>query len=122
MKIMIVDDEVNILEMLRFRLEASGFEVVEAQDGEEAISKAKAEKPDLILLDVMMPRRNGFQTCRALKQDPETQAIRVILLTAKDQESDKYWGHETGADGYVTKPFDAADLMKVIRENLKMPG
>jgi len=113
-KILIADDEPNSLETLRQRLEFEGLSVVTATDGEETLKKVKEDKIALLLLDVMMPKVNGYQVCRELKQDPETKNIPIVLLTAKAQESDKFWGKETGADDYVTKPYDLDELIKKI--------
>lgn len=118
-KILIVDDESTFLEALQVRLEANGYSVVSASDGQEGLEKAKEEKPDMILLDVMMPKMNGYQVCRELKQNPETKGIKIIMLTAKAQESDKFWGQECGTDSYVTKPFENEELLKRIEEVLK---
>ena len=114
-KILIVDDEQDIIEVLKLRLQSVGFDVIAAMDGEEALKKVKEGHPDLILLDVMMPPPNGFQVCRMLKDDPEYKQIPIILLTAKTTESDKFWGTESGADAYITKPYNAADLIDKMR-------
>ena len=117
-KILIVDDEPDILFMLRSRLEAHGYDIVSASSGDEALEKAKTESPDIILLDVMMPPPNGFQVCRTLKDDPAYKNIPIIMLTAKTTESDQFWGMESGADGYVTKPYNADELLAKIVELL----
>jgi two-component system, OmpR family, alkaline phosphatase synthesis response regulator PhoP len=117
-KILIVDDEPDILFMLQSRLEAHEYDVVIASNGEEALEKARAENPDIILLDVMMPPPNGFQVCRTLKDDPAYKHIPVIMLTAKTTESDQFWGLESGADGYVTKPYNSEELLSKIAELL----
>ncbi|MDA2939160.1 response regulator, partial [Acidobacteria bacterium AH-259-A15] len=96
-----------------------GFAVATAVDGEEALQKIPEEKPDLILLDIMMPKINGYQVCRQLKANPETQAIPVMMLTAKCQESDEFWAKETGADDYVTKPCVMEELMQKIQDHLQ---
>lgn len=117
-KILIVDDESDLVETLTFRLEASGYDIVSAHDGQEGLEKARSEKPDLILLDVMMPKVNGFQVCRELKNDEKTKGIKIVILTAKSQESDKFWGKNVGADGYISKPFEASELLAKIEELL----
>ena len=117
-RVLIVDDEVDLVETLKFKLEASGFEALTAYDGLEALSKAKNDKPDLILLDIMLPKLNGYQICRELKSDDKYKHIPIIMLTAKAQESDKFWGLETGADEYVTKPFDSNQLVELIKRHL----
>ena len=113
--IFIADDELDFVSTLRSRLEFEGFVVTTAVDGKEALQRIPDEKPDLILLDIMMPTMNGYQVCRELKINPDTRRIPVLMLTAKSQESDKFWGKEAGADDYVTKPFDMEDLIEKIR-------
>jgi DNA-binding response OmpR family regulator len=114
-RILIADDESGFVMTLRSRLEFEGFEVITALDGKEALEMVPAQQPDLILLDVMMPEVNGYQVCRTLKEDPETSAIPILMLTAKSQESDRFWGIEAGANAYITKPFDMDDLIAKIR-------
>lgn len=112
--ILLVDDEKDLLETMVMALEAQGFDVISAFDGEEGLAKAVSEKPDIVILDLMMPKMNGYQVCWELKNREETKALKVIMLTAKTQESDKFWGFETGADDYVTKPFEMSELVKKI--------
>ena len=88
--------------------------MITAVDGEEALAKASAERPDLIVLDVILPKKNGFQVCRQLKAAPDTKAIPVVLLTSKSQASDRFWGMKQGADGYLTKPYAEADLLATL--------
>ena len=118
-KIFIVEDELDFLSTLRERLEFEGYVVVTAVDGEEALRKIPEEEPDLILLDIMLPEMNGYQVCRELKGNPETEAIPVVMVTAKSQESDKFWAQETGADDYVTKPFEMEELLQKLQDNLR---
>jgi len=119
-KILIVDDELLILDLLQVRLEANKFEVIKATNGEEALKKAKGiPRPDLIVLDVLMPPPNGFQVCRTLKDDPDYRDIPIILLTAKSTESDKFWGTESGADAYITKPYSAEEFVTLIKSLIK---
>ena len=118
-KIFIVEDELDFLSTLRERLEFEGFVVATAVDGEEALKKIPQEKPDLILLDIMLPEMNGYQVCRELKSNPETKTIPVVVVTAKSQESDKFWAKETGADDYLTKPFEMEELLQKIQDNLQ---
>ena len=113
--IFIADDELDFASTLRSRLEFEGFVVTTAVDGKEALQRIPDEKPDLILLDIMMPTMNGYQVCRELKINPDTRRIPVLMLTAKSQESDKFWGKEAGADAYVTKPFDMDELIAEMR-------
>src|SRR3990167_8832116 len=108
-KILVADDERDLVLMLKLKLEIEGFGVVEAFDGEETLSQAQKEKPDLILLDVMMPKMNGFEVCRHIKEKNPT--LPVVMFTAKGQESDKEMGKRVGADDYVVKPFEFNDLI-----------
>ena len=117
-KLFIADDESGFVSTLRSRLEFEGFEVTTAPDGKAALELIPDEKPDLVLLDIMMPAVNGYQVCRELKGDPDTSSIPILMLTAKSQESDKFWGMEAGADDYMTKPFDMDELIKKIEELL----
>lgn len=115
-KILVCDDEVYILHILDFSLGAEGFQVISASNGEDAIEKAKIEKPSLIVLDIMMPVLDGYETCRRLKQEAETKDIPVILLTAKGRDVDKRLGYEVGAVDYVVKPFSPSRLIERIEE------
>jgi len=118
-RILIVDDQKDIVELIRFKMENEGFECLVAFDGEEGLQKAKKEVPDLILMDIMMPKINGYQVCRLLKSDENYKNIPIIMLSAKDQESDKFWGKESGADDYITKPFNFEELFQKIQGYLK---
>ena len=115
-KILVVDDEVYILHILEFSLGAEGFEVISANNGELAVEKAKQERPNLIILDIMMPVLDGYETCRRLKRDVETKDIPVVLLTAKGRDVDKRLGFEVGAVDYVVKPFSPSRLIERIEE------
>jgi two-component system alkaline phosphatase synthesis response regulator PhoP len=117
-KILVVDDEVYILHILDFSLGAEGFEVITANNGELAIEKAKQEKPDLIVLEIMMPVLDGYETCRRLKRESETKTIPVVLLTAKGRDVDKRLGYEVGAVDYIVKPFSPNRLIERIQEIL----
>jgi DNA-binding response OmpR family regulator len=121
-KILVVDDSDNIRNVLKMNFEWIGYDVLAAGDGEEAIRMVQAEPPDLIILDVMMPRKNGFQVCRQFKSDPGTAAIPVILLTAKSQKEDVVWGKDCGADAFITKPFQTSDLEAAVRRLLARAG
>lgn len=118
-KILIVDDELDTLLPLKRALELEDFKVIEAQDGLEALEKVSAETPDLILLDLMLPKLNGFEVCQRLKRDEATSSIPIIMLTAKSETSDKVEGIEIGADDYVTKPFDLDELKARIKAVLR---
>jgi twitching motility two-component system response regulator PilH len=113
-KILIVDDSPTERHVLNDLLTKSGFEVVASDNGEDAILKAKSLKPDLILMDVVMPGLNGFQATRAISRDPETRAIPIILCTSKSQETDKIWGMRQGARDYIVKPVNRDELLEKI--------
>ena len=114
-RILLVDDEPSIVKMVGKRLEVEGFEVLIATDGQEGLDKARAERPDLIVLDLMLPKLNGYEVCTMLKQDTRYQGIPVVLFTAKAQEKDEKLGIECGANAYVKKPFRAQELLEKIR-------
>jgi DNA-binding response OmpR family regulator len=119
-KVLIADDEPNIVISLEFLLRREGFEVLVAVDGDEALARARAEKPDLVLLDVMMPKMNGFDVCQALRADPVLAGMRVLMLTAKGRDTEVSKGLGLGADAYVTKPFSTKELVAQIRSLLGM--
>lgn len=119
-KILIVDDEKDIVETLKFILESEGFECIVAYDGEEALNLAKTQSPDLIVLDVMLPKINGYKVCRLLKFDSKYKHIPILMVTARTQEEDKIIGEETGANEYVTKPFDIESLTKLVKQYLNL--
>ena len=110
-KILVVADSPTDLKLMCAPFIYQGYDVVTAMDGEEAMQKVEAEMPALIVLDVIMPKLNGFQVCRKVKTTPNLKDIKVILLTNKDQESDKFWGEKQGADAYMTKPFSDEELL-----------
>ncbi len=112
--ILVVEDSPTEMKLVSKALAGRGYTVITAADGEEAIAKATAERPDLVVLDVVLPKKNGFQVCRALKTAPATQGIKVVMLTSKGQDSDRFWGMKQGADGYMTKPFAEADLLAAL--------
>ena len=105
-KILVVDDEVDLVETVRFPLEMEGFDVLVSYNGEDALNQARKENPDLIILDLMLPKLDGYKVCRLLKFDERYKHIPILMLTAKTQEKDKTLGMETGADEYITKPFE----------------
>ena len=113
-KILVVDDEIYIVHILDFSLGMEGYEVLTALDGEQALEKARAEHPDLIVLDIMMPKLDGYETCKRLKADEATKRIPVILLSAKGRNVDQKVGFEVGADDYITKPFSPRKLVERI--------
>jgi two-component system, OmpR family, alkaline phosphatase synthesis response regulator PhoP len=120
-KILICDDEAHIRRLIEQSLEDledEGVEILTAADGEEALGRIRDETPDLIILDVMMPKLNGFEVCEKVKSDEGLSSSYVMLLTAKGQEYDRQRGEEVGADRYMTKPFDPDDLLAVVRDIL----
>ena len=118
-KILIVDDEKDIVETIQFVLEAQGYSCITAYDGEKGLKKAKDNNPDLIILDVMMPKINGYKISRLLKFDSKYKDIPILMVTARSQEEDKLIGEETGADEYITKPFEIADVVEKVDKYLK---
>ena len=114
-RVLIVEDEPHIVLSLEFLLEREGYESAAATDGEEGLALVRRLRPDVVLLDVMLPKRNGYEVCRALKADPELRAIPVIMLSAKGQEVEILKGLELGAAAYVTKPFGNAEILEAIR-------
>jgi len=119
-KILVVDDNADNVELLAKRLKALGYRTCEAYDGEEALLRVAEEEPDLVILDVMMPKLDGFEVCQRLKSDERTRSIPVIMLTAKREVPDKIRGLDTGADDYVTKPFNPQELMARVRSLLNL--
>ncbi len=120
-KILAVDDQPHITRLVQINLQRNGYEVITAADGEEALQKVEAEKPDLIITDVMMPRKDGFALLRDLKANPETASIPVIMMTVKSQSADIHEGWMEGVDGYLTKPFDPVELLRYVRQLLESP-
>ncbi|WP_320821743.1 response regulator [Reinekea sp.] len=116
--ILIVDDSPSQVAHFTKILEKNGFDYLVAEDGASGVALAKSAKPDLVLMDVVMPELNGFQATRKLSQDPETKNIPVIMVTTKDQETDRVWGQRQGAKGFMVKPVDEADLLSEIRKFL----
>ncbi len=117
-KILIVDDEPNLMVLLESRLKIQGYEVIMASDGQAGLETAKRCKPDLIILDLMLPKMDGYKVCGLLKNDTRYAKIPIILFTARIQESDRQMAKELGADAYVTKPFDPKILLAKIEELL----
>ncbi|NLY43333.1 MAG: response regulator transcription factor [Clostridiaceae bacterium] len=115
-KVLVVDDEKPIVDILKFNLKKEGYTVIEAFDGEEAIKKALDENPDIILLDVMLPKMDGFAVCKKLREKISTP---ILMLTAREEEVDKVLGLELGADDYITKPFSVRELMARVKANLR---
>jgi len=115
-KVLFVDDEADFVDMVRTRLESNGFKVITAYDGEEALEKVKLDRPDIIVLDIMMPKINGFDVCRRLKADKSYMDIPIVILTARFQPNDIKFSKDVGADAYITKPFEPQALMDKLRE------
>ncbi len=118
-KILLVDDEQDIVETLKFVLESDGYTCFCAYNGEDGLKLAKEIVPDLMILDVMMPKINGFKISRLLKYDAKYKNIPIIMLTARSQESDKQIGEETGADVYITKPFELDEVLSTVSRLLE---
>ena len=118
-KILVVDDEPVIVRLMEFILARQGYELLVAVDGEEALQKIRAHHPDLVLLDIMMPRIDGYEVARLLRADSETAGLPIIMLSAKAQKEDIRRGAEVGVDAYVTKPFSPEHLVQVVAEHLQ---
>jgi DNA-binding response OmpR family regulator len=114
-KILIVDDEPNIVISLEFLMKKEGFEVAVATDGEDALAKVAGFNPDLLLLDVMMPKKSGFEVCEALRADPDRAGLLILMLTAKGRETEVAKGLAIGADAYITKPFSTKELVAKVK-------
>lgn len=113
-RILVVDDSPTSLRVAVTALRDRGFEVCTATDGEQAIQVALELKPEVVVLDIILPKKNGYQVCRELKSDPASKGIKVLLLSSKSNDSDKYWGQRQGADAYVTKPFEDEELANAV--------
>jgi DNA-binding response OmpR family regulator len=118
-KILIADDEQNIVISLEFLMKREGFEVLVANDGDEAIKRIRADQPDLVLLDVMMPKKSGFEVCQEVKADPALGGVRILMLTAKGRDTEVAKGLALGADAYMTKPFSTRELVDKVRSLLE---
>ena len=114
-KVLVADDEADVLNLVAANLKGAGFTVMKASDGAEALKKARAQIPDLIVLDVMLPEMDGFEICKTLRLDPATARVPIIMLTAKAAEIDRVLGLELGADDYLTKPFSPRELLLRIK-------
>jgi twitching motility two-component system response regulator PilH len=118
-KVLVVEDSLSQREMIIALLQKSGLAVAVAADGVEAIEKLASVGPDLVVLDIVMPRMNGFEVCRKIKSDPRTQNLPVVLCSSKTEDFDRYWGMKQGADAYVAKPFQAKELLGTIKSLLR---
>jgi DNA-binding response OmpR family regulator len=112
--ILVVDDSPSEVKVMLSALEGRGYQLLTASDGEEALMKNKGFRPDLILLDVVLPKRNGYQICREIKADKSGAAPKILMVSSKNQESDRFWGMKQGADGYLTKPLDLKLLAETV--------
>lgn len=119
-RILIVDDEPHIVIPVEFLMRREGYEVTVERDGEAGLAAIRAQPPDLVILDVMMPKLNGFEVCEAVRADPALSAVRILMLTAKGREAEKKKGIELGADAYVAKPFSTHDLVATVRSLLEV--
>ncbi len=117
-RILIAEDSITDLQFIKNALQETGYEILTASNGDEAEQKVRLEMVDLIILDVVMPKKNGFQVCRSLKRDEKYRHIPIILITSKTQDSDRFWGLKQGADEYVTKPFEPTDLLEAVKKHL----
>lgn len=117
-KILIVDDEPNIVLSLEFLMEQSGYQVAVARDGDQALEQVAAFRPDLVLLDIMMPVRNGYEVCQAIRENRAWDGVRILMLSAKGRDLDVSKGLALGADGYLTKPFSTSELIDRVRDLL----
>lgn len=113
--ILLVDDESDLIENLQYRLETLHYNIISARDGLDAVSKAITEKPDLILLDIVMPVMDGYEVCSQLKKNPSTKNIPIVILTALSSEKDQIKAHEMGADDYIAKPFEIREVLSKIQ-------
>lgn len=120
-KVLVCDDEPYIVESVSYVVRKAGYEAIVAEDGEESLEKARSEHPDLIFLDIMMPRLSGYEVCRRLKQDPATRGIYIIMLTARGQQEDEQKALELGADEFMTKPFSPRKMRAKLEEVLGPP-
>lgn len=118
-RILVVEDETQLVDLMKMRLEANNYEVITAYDGQEALEKTRREKPDLIILDLMLPKMDGYKVCGLLKKDTRYAKIPIVMFTARAQEGDIKLGEELGADAYITKPFEPQVLLSKIKELLE---
>ncbi|MCB1927078.1 MAG: response regulator [Rhodocyclaceae bacterium] len=121
-KVLIADDEVNIVISLEFLMKREGFDVSVAKDGEEAVEKIRSERPDLVLLDVMMPKKTGFEVCQEIRADAELGGMKILMLTAKGRDTEMAKGLALGADAYMTKPFSTKELVSEVKKLLGIAG
>ena len=116
-KILIVDDSPTQIRIITTALQGKGYSIITAADGEQALELAAKEQPNLMLLDIILPKKNGFQVCRQLKTSPDTKDIKIILVTSKSEDTDRFWGLKQGADEYLTKPFVDTELLALVTKH-----
>jgi twitching motility two-component system response regulator PilH len=117
--VLVVEDSVTQREMITDLLKGSGLDVSVATDGVEALEHIQGQPPDLVVLDIVMPRMNGYEVCRRLKSDPKTQNVPVVMCSSKGEEFDRYWGMKQGADAYIAKPFQPTELVGTVKQLLR---
>ena len=117
--VIVVDDSISLRSMIAKLLKESGLKVMEASDGVEGLEKILANPPDLVVLDIVMPRMNGYEVCRRLKSDKKTQGLPVVMCSSKSEEFDRYWGMKQGADAYIAKPFHPQELIGTVKQLLR---
>ncbi|MBD2105265.1 response regulator transcription factor [Leptolyngbya sp. FACHB-261] len=118
-KVLVVEDSVTQREMITDLLKDSGLSVSVATDGVEALERIQGHRPDLVVLDIVMPRMNGYEVCRRIKADPKTQSVPVVMCSSKGEEFDRYWGMKQGADAYIAKPFEPQELVGTVKQLLR---
>ena len=118
-KILIADDSATAVAQMSKTLAPLGHVILTARDGEEAVSRIREEHPDLVILDLIMPKVNGFQLCRVIRSDPALKGLPIIVVTSMDRESDRYWGLKQGASAYICKPFSPEELADTVRKNIR---
>lgn len=117
--ILVVEDSPTNLKLLKELLEKNGYRAITAEDGEDALKKVAQHKPRLILLDIILPKKNGFQVCRQVKTSPDTHGIKIVMVSSKSEEADRFWGMKQGADAYIAKPIDEQDLLNTVAKLLQ---
>jgi len=120
--ILVVDDESDLVSVLRIGLQIEGFQVIDAADGEEGLRRAQREKPNLMVLDLMLPKLDGYKVCRALKFDDRYKSLPIVVLSARSGEQDRKLAFDMGADAFISKPYDMAELVRMIRAKLRIPS
>jgi len=115
-KVLVVEDNKTEQQLLVKALEENSYQVSTASDGEEALDRIQADRPDLVILDIVLPKKDGYQVCRQIRASEETKGVKVIMVSSKTQDADRYWGLKQGADAYLKKPFDEQDLMGLVQK------